>query len=132
MCLTNIHFGLKVVPIWVLRGQSIYCSGTWTLRESIPRNSAQFMNSVAHQGTLLPVLFVFCAFFGVVPVLKPGSRNKGTLISKGLLENQVKEPILTGCRPEEPRQIAPPNPQKPSTLSSSKGQVLLTTGTYQG
>ena len=27
------YFGLEVVPIWVLWGQSIYNLGTWTLRE---------------------------------------------------------------------------------------------------
>ena len=31
----SIHFGLKVVPIWVLRGQSIYYLGTWTLRVGV-------------------------------------------------------------------------------------------------
>ena len=32
MCPNSIHVGLKVVPIWVLWGQSIYYLGTWALR----------------------------------------------------------------------------------------------------
>ena len=31
------YIGLKVVPIWVLWGQSIYCLGTWTLGAVQPR-----------------------------------------------------------------------------------------------
>ena len=31
------YFDRKVVPIWVLWGQSIYYLGTWTLRDREPR-----------------------------------------------------------------------------------------------
>ena len=33
MYLNSIYFGLKVVLIWALWGQSIYCLDTWTLRD---------------------------------------------------------------------------------------------------
>ena len=32
MCPDTRHFGLKVVPVWILWGHSVYYLGTWTLR----------------------------------------------------------------------------------------------------
>ena len=109
---SSIYFGLKVVPTWVLWGQSIYCLGTWTLRGRIQFRLWGFrVQGLEDLGLIVSGFWGFVAW-GVGAVQGFGHRAEHHLVIHGLkgslgLKNKKHKPQALNSEPLKGTHIDP-------------------------